>query len=70
LLLDANEASSVISNNQSLLSMDSTFIHDDEEELQAASTNALTEADKRAKAAVVAGGTNTLSNHKLLHPFH
>ncbi|GJX38165.1 hypothetical protein Tco_0251468 [Tanacetum coccineum] len=50
--------------------MDSTFIHDDEEELQAASTNALTEADKRAKAAVVAGGTNTLSNHKLLHPFH
>ncbi|GKD85033.1 hypothetical protein Tco_1356187, partial [Tanacetum coccineum] len=34
LLLDANEASSVISNNQSLLSMDSTFIHDDEEELQ------------------------------------
>ncbi|GJW45394.1 hypothetical protein Tco_0074193, partial [Tanacetum coccineum] len=42
--------------------MDSTFIHDDEEELQAASTNALTEADKRAKAAVVAGGTNTLSN--------
>ncbi|GKF65039.1 hypothetical protein Tco_0188487, partial [Tanacetum coccineum] len=34
LLLDANEASSVISDNQSLLSMDSTFIHDDEEELQ------------------------------------
>nr|GEU88639.1 hypothetical protein [Tanacetum cinerariifolium] len=33
--------------------MDSTFIHDDEEELQAASTNALAEADKRVKAAVV-----------------
>ncbi|GJW00322.1 F-box protein [Tanacetum coccineum] len=29
--------------------------------LMAASTNALTEADKRAKAAVVAGGTNTLA---------
>ncbi|GKB85617.1 hypothetical protein Tco_0957889, partial [Tanacetum coccineum] len=34
LLLDANEASNVISDNQSLLSMDSTFIHDEEEELQ------------------------------------
>nr|GEX78015.1 reverse transcriptase domain-containing protein [Tanacetum cinerariifolium] len=40
--------------------MDSTFIHDDEEELQAASTNALTKADKIEKAAVVAGGTNAL----------
>ncbi|GKB72023.1 hypothetical protein Tco_0933435, partial [Tanacetum coccineum] len=29
-----------------------------------ASTNALTEADKRAKAAVVAGGTNTLADKK------
>ncbi|GKD61370.1 hypothetical protein Tco_1298879, partial [Tanacetum coccineum] len=34
LLLDANEASNVISDNQSLLSVDSTSIHDEEEELQ------------------------------------
>ncbi|GJU59921.1 hypothetical protein Tco_1237687 [Tanacetum coccineum] len=35
-LLDANKPSNVISDNQSLLSMDSTFIHDEEEELQVA----------------------------------
>ncbi|GKD57908.1 hypothetical protein Tco_1291295 [Tanacetum coccineum] len=36
---------------------------------QATTTNVLAEAYQRAKPTAARGGTNTLGNHKLLHPF-
>ncbi|GJY12158.1 hypothetical protein Tco_0381467 [Tanacetum coccineum] len=36
---------------------------------QATTTNVLDEASQRAKPTAARGGTNTLGNHKLLHPF-
>ncbi|GJX43220.1 hypothetical protein Tco_0259896 [Tanacetum coccineum] len=65
LLLDANEASSVISDNQSLLSMDSTFIHDDEEELQ--NTKDDSDENETGMEERVKGGIET--NNSLDHVF-